>query len=82
MPVPFLLALERVEMLCEVGNTLVSSHQATQLMHPFRFLPQTAIDMLQKPMGFFSDVTASELSAGRHWYGTQHRGDFLRPINF
>ena len=59
MPCPFLLAIERVELLCEAGNTLVSSHQATQLMHPFRHLPQTAINLLQKPMGFFSDISAT-----------------------
>ena len=52
MPCPFTLAIERLEVLCEAGNTLVSSHQATQLMHPFRHLPQTALDLLQKPMGF------------------------------
>ena len=59
MPCPFLLCLDRVELLCEAGNTVVSSHQATQLMHPFRHLPQVALDLLQKPMGFYSDVTAS-----------------------
>ena len=58
MPCPFLLCLDRVELLCEAGNTVVSSHQATQLMHPFRHLPQVALDLLQKPMGFHSDVSA------------------------
>ena len=47
LPVPFLLAIERVELLAEAGNTLVSSHTATQLMHPFRHLPETAFDLFQ-----------------------------------
>ena len=57
LPVPFHMAIERVEVLAEAGNVLVSSHTAAQLMHPFRHLPQTAIDMLQAPMGFSSDIS-------------------------
>ena len=82
MPCPFLLAIERVELLCEAGNTLVSSHQATQLMHPFRHLPQTAINLLQKPMGFFSDISATAVSAGRRRHVARFRGGVLCAPNF
>ena len=30
-------------------------------MHPFRHLPQTAIDMLARPMGFSSDISAGAI---------------------
>ena len=56
-PVPFLLAIERVETLLEAGNIMLSSHTAAQLMLPFRHLPQTALEMLQGPMGFHSDIS-------------------------
>ena len=59
MPIPFLLAIDRVEMLGEGGNTLISSHTATQLMWPFRHLPQVALDMLSGPMGFYSDSSST-----------------------
>ena len=58
LPVPFLLAIERIEVLAEAGNVLVSSHTAQQLLHPFRHLPQTAIDMLQGPMNFYSNLAS------------------------
>ena len=59
MPVPFALALERVEVILESGNCLLSRHEATQLLWPMRHLSQVAVDMLAKPMGYFSDISAT-----------------------
>ena len=59
MPVPFALALERVEVILESGNCLLSRHESTQLLWPMRHLSQVAIDMLAKPMGYFSDISAT-----------------------
>ena len=58
MPIPFALALERVELLAESGNCLISRHESHQLLWPMRHLSQIAVDMLSGPMGFHSDHKA------------------------
>ena len=59
MPIPFAMALSQVELLAESGNCLISRHESQQLIWPLRHLPQVALDMLQGPCGFFSDITAT-----------------------
>ena len=77
-PVPFLLAIERVEVLAEAGNILVSSHTPTQLMHPCRHLPKTAVEMLQGPMLLLEHIIdLGQLSGFRPW---QMRRNLLRAV--
>ena len=52
--------LDRVEFVASAGNVLVSCHESSQLLWPFRHISEAKLELLQKPMNFWAAPASTE----------------------
>jgi hypothetical protein len=60
MPVPIVWVFDRIELLGESGATLISRHEPQQLISPLRHLSEAQLQLLQRPLNFWSGRVATE----------------------
>jgi hypothetical protein len=67
IPVPIAYLLDRVEFLVESGGVLVSRHEASQLLWPFRHLSEGQLQLLQRPLNFWAGPSTPEFGTGSNY---------------
>ena len=67
IPVPNAFLLDRVEFLCESGGVLVSRHEASQLLWPFRHISEAQLQLLQRPLNFWAGPGSYEFGSGSNY---------------
>ena len=63
LPVPIVWLFDRLEVLAESGSTLVSRHEAYQLITPLRHLNESQLQLLQRPLNMWTGWVYSEYGA-------------------
>ena len=86
LPVPIVWLFDRIEVLAESGSTLVSRHEAFQLITPLRHLNDSQLQLLQRPLNYWTGWVYNEygtLAATQRVpdHGAGRDPDFLKTVN-